>query len=736
MALFENFPYTNIHELNLDWIVKIAKDFLEQYTHIQQLITDGETSLTNLTETGLASLQDKTDTGIEELQTKADNLEAALQSWYDTHSEDIAQELADALADLNAWYTQHEGYLDQYVTESIQSFGAEATRIAHETIETIPEDYTNLSTKVDEIGFEADQEMVLLLPDAMESTYHYQYLKTANKKDGFYNRQSKAISNSTTASYFPPFRIIKGQAYTFYHVYGYFCTIFYDDETVQSLSDETWPATDYRITSAPDNGWAYVCITNTNINIAAVVWGTQHYNGESYYEGFLDFKLPKLKIPTLDTAIDQLEIVDNEVTDINKFIDTSFTYNYQYLSISESENHKYWDGTVGSQIAKGGNQTINTRAYNRVLLKPGVTYTFRNVYRYFTIITDLTNIVIRRLVDDQNPAPYTGTFTPDSACYAYVTKHTGYEVDTMLINSETIPNHYIEGPYDMDFTNPKNIDSIDIHVKQDGSGDYTSIVEAVSWANTQSGNYPINIYIYTGDYNILDELGGNDFISHIEDSPSERQGLSLNRNNVNLIGVGYVIMRFEMPDTVTEIQSERVSCLNMREYSNTVKNITLIAKNCRYVVHDEAQGVGTNIVRVCENLRCIHKGNVDGLWRWMTVWGGGTAKSGTYTFINCQFLTSVYHQAWSYHSNRNTESLFFNVDGCIGSVKTSAPTKRSFALSYYGTGRIGIETGNIKNCSGNGDCVVVPESGSTGNNIEMYVNGWNTIAEIPVTGNE
>ena len=59
--MFENFPYTDMHQLNLDWIIKIAKDFLDQYTHIQQLIEDGETSLQNLTDSGLQQLQDKAD---------------------------------------------------------------------------------------------------------------------------------------------------------------------------------------------------------------------------------------------------------------------------------------------------------------------------------------------------------------------------------------------------------------------------------------------------------------------------------------------------------------------------------------------------------------------------------------------------------------------------------------------------------------------------------------------------
>lgn len=126
MAMFENFPYTDMHNLNLDWIIKIAKDFLDQYTHIQQLIADGETSLTNLTESGLTQLQDK-----------ADTLEGLLQAWYDTHSSDIADQLADALADMAST-------LSAYTNEFYRLADAKAA----ETIASIPDDYTALSNQV------------------------------------------------------------------------------------------------------------------------------------------------------------------------------------------------------------------------------------------------------------------------------------------------------------------------------------------------------------------------------------------------------------------------------------------------------------------------------------------------------------------------------------------------------------------------------------------------------------
>ena len=132
--MFDDFPYTNFHELNLDWIIKIAKDFLDQYTHIQEVIENGETSILNLTTQSL-----------EDLDAKEDALETALQNLYNGYSADLASALANAIADLNAWYTEHTGYLNNYLTESIAAFQTAATAKAQETLENIPADYSTLS---------------------------------------------------------------------------------------------------------------------------------------------------------------------------------------------------------------------------------------------------------------------------------------------------------------------------------------------------------------------------------------------------------------------------------------------------------------------------------------------------------------------------------------------------------------------------------------------------------------
>ena len=133
----EGFPYSNFHDLNMDWIIKIAKDFLDQYSTIQQIITDGNKLLNTTIEEGNTQLGNTISEGITSLQNKYDALEALLQQWYNTHSEDIATELSNALHDIQT----------ELSTVVIQ-FSQQATAIGNEVKESIPADYSALSATV------------------------------------------------------------------------------------------------------------------------------------------------------------------------------------------------------------------------------------------------------------------------------------------------------------------------------------------------------------------------------------------------------------------------------------------------------------------------------------------------------------------------------------------------------------------------------------------------------------
>lgn len=124
-AFGEGFPYSNFHDLNMDWIIKIAKDFLDQYTHIQDVIAQG-----------LIDLDEKTTAGLESLQDKYTELEGLLDAWYNEHSEDIAEQLADALEDLNTALQEELSDLDTAIASKVAS-----------AIASIPSDYSTLASQ-------------------------------------------------------------------------------------------------------------------------------------------------------------------------------------------------------------------------------------------------------------------------------------------------------------------------------------------------------------------------------------------------------------------------------------------------------------------------------------------------------------------------------------------------------------------------------------------------------------
>lgn len=130
------FPYSDQHSLNLDWIIQVAKDFLDQYTHIQEIISSGEDSLDEHTQQGLT----------------------ALQAWYDEHSADIANAL----------------------TAAIGSFQEEALAYGNEVIDSIPETYTAWTVATDNI-IKALGEDVEKITGNAPIAFKYGYFKFSNQ---------------------------------------------------------------------------------------------------------------------------------------------------------------------------------------------------------------------------------------------------------------------------------------------------------------------------------------------------------------------------------------------------------------------------------------------------------------------------------------------------------------------------------------------------------------------------
>lgn len=118
----EGFPYTNFHDMNMDWVIKVVTDFLMKYADIQKAIDEGVSDLTD----------------------KTTELEGLLQSWYDTHSEDIATQLANSLIQLDAWYNEHKDDISDDLEDALTELDSSIALKVQQALASIPSDYTEV----------------------------------------------------------------------------------------------------------------------------------------------------------------------------------------------------------------------------------------------------------------------------------------------------------------------------------------------------------------------------------------------------------------------------------------------------------------------------------------------------------------------------------------------------------------------------------------------------------------
>ena len=551
-------------------------------------------------------------------------------------------------------------------------------------------------------------------------TFVTQLLKASARVNGkYYYRDTNVEGDNADFAAYPKFSIYKGKTYNIVDAVGIFTTVSYDGgKTATSLKLGTdTQVSDFSFTATGD-GLLYVT-TTTGTN--AMVFDAD-YTQADYVEGKTNWQLKN-------------DSIGNQITEENC---TFFKRLEQYLLKANKTTGNYY--TAYSGVLRTTTSAV-TSTFSGVNLIAGETYTFINVYGYFTQIFDKSGVFIDKLTASTDVS-VTVTYTPSVDCVVYVSAY-NTEVPMLVNSSNILPQEYIEGIYEnvldiVDTTLTQAGMAADaktvgdkfpttLTVKKDGTGDYTTVVAAVTQANVLSdAGKTVNINIYEGDYDLLAELGGSTFLSAIERSGefAERQGLRL-KKNVNLFGVGYVILRYELPDTATYVQSQCTSALNLYQ-TNSIENIEFIAKNCRYALHDEANGGNPYLTRYIKNCRFTHLGNVPGLWEYPSVLGGGAGGGSDYTFINSQFITKTYAQAWSYHTNNNQVPSHFNVDGCVGIVKASGGN--SFNCTYYGKGHLGKTIFNIKNCSGNGIVRKAAESDGSEDHIEVYINGYVALA--------
>ena len=189
------------------------------------------------------------------------------------------------------------------------------------------------------------------------------------------------------------------------------------------------------------------------------------------------------------------------------------------------------------------------------------------------------------------------------------------------------------------------------------------------------GKYFLNkkliINIEAGTYDVYNELGGDAYVASMGGGGwNTVQPVLLCPTQIN--GIGDVTLTFEVPaQTYSDYTSnvQKLSIINCRN-SIEVNNLTLIAKRCRYAIHDECDNSTAyyGSVHKFNNLRIELTNAMSGL--------GIGSSTGDYIIENCYIKDTVGDDCIFLHNWDTNEGGHIRISNCILSSQGSARAVR------------------------------------------------------------
>lgn len=508
-----------------------------------------------------------------------------------------------------------------------------------------------------------------------------------------------------TWSRYLPVNMYKGKTYYIVGVRGVLSYITSVDgsRVIKKLADsDTVVTTEYTPT---EDSLLYVSTQNNDpkpkvFNASVAELSAANVDLNNLPDGYISLKIPKLEVDVKATDLDF-------VTQIKQMIDENTLI-----------RGKYYNGN-----AKQTGDEPTWAVYPPIYLEKGKKYGLKGVRGVFTFYFSIDNRKLKQfssgdvLVDTD--------YTPDEAGYLLITRRLADPVSKLiqggLAAAAKLPNlNYgasaLESNTPIAFPKLKNEYTI-----KKAAGDFSTLTEAIKALGSGSADNPITLYIYSGEYDILQELGGDNFLREVENTNSERQGIEV-PDYVNIIGVGDVRLKMDVPDNkTTQNTSKRISVLNVWRH-NTIKNIKITVRNTRYAVHDETNNQYANNDMKYIDCYFEHLGNKAGVWNSTQAYAAGMGSGGSYHFENCTFKSTTL--PFSMHDNFNVESNRVKISKC---TFITGSGEESIRFGSYGTGtKKSIVT--IENCNIDKAVKLFEEQGNSHHGNHFAVSGGgNTI---------
>lgn len=490
-----------------------------------------------------------------------------------------------------------------------------------------------------------------------------------------WNQTSMGTWTSNGWNRYLPFALIKNKTYYLVNVRGTFTYAVSSDGSrlLKKFSDDDRVVTtEYTPT---EDGFLYVCAKDNEkpkvFNASISELSAANVDMSNLPDGYVSLKIPRLSVDVKATDLDF-------VTQIKQLIDENTLVRGKYYT--------GWSQNKGDSGDWG--------VYPPIFLEKGKKYGLKDVRGIFTYYFSIDDRKLKQFATHDDLI--SEDFTPTENGYLLITRRLADPASKLiqggLAAGSKLPNlsygaSALESNTPIAFPKIKN----EYTIKKSG-GDFSTLTEAINALGSGSADNPITLYIHSGEYDILQELGGDNFLRTVENTNSERQGIEV-PDYVNIIGVGDVRLKMDVPDDkTTRATSSRISVLNAWRH-NTIKNIKITVRNTRYAVHDETNNQFANNDMKYIDCYFEHLGNKSGVWNSTQAYAAGMGSGGNYYFENCTFKSVAI--PFSMHDNFNVESNRVRIVKC-----TFITGNEDVAIRFgsYGTGaKKSVVT--IENCN-------------------------------------
>ena len=208
------------------------------------------------------------------------------------------------------------------------------------------------------------------------------------------------------------------------------------------------------------------------------------------------------------------------------------------------------------------------------------------------------------------------------------------------------------------------------YVEKDGSGNFTSFVEAITEACKHMDSV---VYVGAGTFDLLDELGS----TYVSNASSSQMGLVL-KNRVHVICSSQTILEMDYDGALSNAK-EYLSPINTGDYGCTLENATIIDNNVRYSIHDD-RGWAGDIPYTNKFINCtlIHKNGKYG-----DCIGGGLGENCAIEIRGCYLEGDANIERLAYYHGNNKTGIT-NAKGRIVVCDNYFANVGSFWVHKYG----------------------------------------------------